>query len=90
VPDSPLERAAGDPYEHGMEQRVSRLEDLDHQMATKSDIALLREDIAGLRGYMKRLPVTWGMVTAIVAGQVGMTGVIAIALIIAARMFFHT
>jgi len=160
VPDSTLERAGGNPYDRGMEQRVSRLEEamrdntaaiaridvavaeirtvlpslatkaevvqlatraevaaikvdiaqlatkaevaeikldiaglsarMDHQMATKSDVALLREDIAELRGYVKGLPTTWVMVTAIVAGQIGITGIIAGALLAAARMFLHT
>jgi hypothetical protein len=168
MPDSPLERAAGGPYDRGMEQRVTRLEDamrdntaaiaridvavaeiravfpslatkaeiallatrsevaeirvdiaklnakVDHQaetmerhMATKDDIARLsakvdhqtetmerhlatKEDIAELRGYVKGLPTTWVMVTAIVAGQIGITGVIAGALLAAARMFVHT
>jgi hypothetical protein len=56
---------------------------MDRHMATK-------EDIADLRGYVKGLPTTWVMVTAIVAGQVGITGVIAGALLAAARMFVHT
>jgi hypothetical protein len=144
VPDSPLERAAGGPYDRGMEQRVSRLEDAMRDntaaiaridvavaeiravmpsMATKAEIAQLatkaeaseirvdiaklcakidyqtetmerhmttKEDIAELRGYVKGLPTTWVMVTAIVAGQIGITGVIAGALLAAARMFVHT
>ena len=49
-----------------------------------------KEDIAELRGYVKGLPTTWVMVTAIVAGQIGITGVIAGALLAAARMFVHT
>jgi chromosome segregation ATPase len=56
---------------------------MDRHMATK-------EDIAELRGYVKGLPTTWVMVTAIVAGQIGITGVIAGALLAAARMFMHT
>ncbi len=195
VPDSPLERAAGGPYDRGMEQRVSRLEEAMRdntaaiaridvavaeiravlpslatkaeiaqlatkaelsqqiaqlatkaelsqqisqlatkaeiaQLATRSEIAQLatkaevadvkqdvadikldvaalsarfdqwaisidrhmatKEDIAELRGYVKGLPTTWVMVTAIVAGQIGITGVIAGALLAAARMFVHT
>lgn len=120
MPDSPLERAAGGPYDRGMEQRVTRLEDAMREniaantrievamatiravipsLATKEDIAELRaiipslatkEDIAELRGYVKSLPTTWVMVTAIVAGQIGITGVIAGALLAAARMFVHT
>jgi hypothetical protein len=179
MPDSPLERAAGAPYDRGMEQQVARLEDamrdnsaaiaridvavaeiravmpsmatkaeiaplatkaelaqqiaplatkseLTQQiapLATKAEIALLatksevselrvdiaklsakidhqtetmerhmatKEDIAELRGCVKGLPTTWVMVTAIVAGQIGITGVIAGALLAAARMFVHT
>jgi chromosome segregation ATPase len=174
VPDSPLERGDGSPYDRGMEQRVTRLEDAMRdntaaiaridiavteirvvlpslttkaelaqqigqlatkaelaqqiaQLATKAEmsqqIALLatkaevaevrldiaelgakvdhltqtmdrhlatKEDIAELRGYVKGLPTTWVMVTAIVAGQIGITGVIAGALLAAARMFMHT
>ena len=183
VPDSPLERAGGGPYDRGMEQRVSRLEyamrdntaaiaridvavaeiratlpslatkaelaqqiaplatkaelmqqiaplatkaELAQQiapLATKAEIAQLatkselaevkldiaalsarfdqwagsidrhmatKEDIAELRGYVKGLPTTWVMVTAIVAGQIGITGVIAGALLAAARMFVHS
>lgn len=144
MPDLPLERAAGGPYDRGMEQRVSRLEDAMRDntaaiaridvavaeiravmpsMATKAEIAQLatkaeaseirvdiaklcakidyqtetmerhmttKEDIAELRGYVKGLPTTWVMVTAIVAGQIGITGVIAGALLAAARMFVHT
>jgi chromosome segregation ATPase len=56
---------------------------IDRHMATK-------EDIAELRGYVKGLPTTWVMVTAIVAGQIGITGVIAGALLAAARMFVHS
>jgi hypothetical protein len=132
------------PYDRGMEQRVSRLEDAMRDntaaiaridvavaeiratlpsMATKAEIALLatksevaeirvdiarlsakidyqtetierhmatKEDIGELRGYVKSLPTTWVMVTAIVAGQIGITGVIAGALLAAARMFVHT
>ena len=55
---------------------------IEHEMATK-------EDVAELRGYVKGLPTTWVMVTAIVAGQIGITGVIAGALLAAARMFLH-
>lgn len=144
MPDSPLERASGGPYDRGMEQRVARLEDAMRdntaaiaridvavaeirttlptlatkaeiaQLATKAEVAELRvdiatlnakidnqtdtmsrflatkEDIAELRGYVKGLPTTWVMVTAIVAGQIGITGVIAGALLAAARMFVHT
>jgi hypothetical protein len=144
MPDSPLERAAGGPYDRGMEQRVARLEDAMRdntaaiaridvavveirttlptlatkaeiaQLATKAEVAELRvdiatlnakidnqtdtmhrflatkEDIGDLRGYVKALPTTWVMVTAIVAGQIGITGVIAGALLAAARMFVHT
>lgn len=55
---------------------------IEHQVATK-------EDIAELRGYVKGLPTTWVVVTAIVAGQIGISGVIAGALLAAARMFLH-
>jgi uncharacterized coiled-coil protein SlyX len=128
MPDSPLERAAGGPYDRGMEQRVTRLEEtmrdntaaiaridvavaemratltslatkaeiaelnakIDNQMDTMHRYLATKEDIAGLRGYVKALPTTWVMVTAIVAGQIGITGVIAGALLAAARMFVHT
>ncbi len=55
---------------------------IEHEMATKADVA-------ELRGYVKGLPTTWVMVTAIVAGQIGISGVIAGALLAAARMFLH-
>jgi hypothetical protein len=135
MPDSPLERAAGWPYDRGMEQRVGRLEEamrdntaataridvavaeirttlptlatkvevselrvdiatlnakIDNQTETMNRFLATKEDIAELRGYVKGLPTTWVMVTAIVAGQIGITGVIAGALLAAARMFVHT
>jgi hypothetical protein len=128
MPDPPLERAAGGPYDRDMEQRVSRLEDamrdntaaiaridvavaeirttlpslatkaevatlsakIDHQTETMNRYLATKEDIGELRGYVKALPTTWVMVTAIVAGQIGITGVIAGALLAAARMFVHT
>jgi hypothetical protein len=49
-----------------------------------------REDFAELRGYVRSLPTTWVMVTAIVAGQIGIAGVIGGTLLAAARMFLRT
>jgi hypothetical protein len=49
-----------------------------------------KEDIADLPLYVKGLPTTWVMVTEIVAGQIGITCVITVALLAAARMFVHT
>jgi hypothetical protein len=63
---------------------------IDHQTGTMVRHMATKEDIAELRGYVKGLPTTWVMVTAIVAGQIGITGVIAGALLAAARMFVHT
>jgi hypothetical protein len=63
---------------------------IDNQMDTMHRYLATKEDIGDLRGYVKALPTTWVMVTAIVAGQIGITGVIAGALLAAARMFVHT
>ncbi len=63
---------------------------IDYQTETMERHMTTKEDIAELRGYVKGLPTTWVMVTAIVAGQIGITGVIAGALLAAARMFVHT
>jgi hypothetical protein len=63
---------------------------VDHQTETMQRFMATKEDIAELRGYVKGLPTTWVMVTAIVAGQIGITGVIAGALLAAARMFVHS
>jgi hypothetical protein len=63
---------------------------IDHQTETMNRYLATKEDIGELRGYVKALPTTWVMVTAIVAGQIGITGVIAGALLAAARMFVHT
>jgi hypothetical protein len=63
---------------------------IDHQTETMNRYLATKEDIGELRGYVKVLPTTWVMVTAIVAGQIGITGVIAGALLAAARMFIHT
>ena len=62
----------------------------DQQVAHWDRHLATKEDFAELRGYVKGLPTTWVMVTAIVAGQVGITGVIAGALLAAAKMFFHS
>lgn len=62
---------------------------VDHQTETMARHMATKQDIAELRGYVKGLPTTWVMVTAIVAGQIGITGVIAGALLAAARMFVH-
>ena len=63
---------------------------IDNQTDTMHRYLATKEDIAGLQRYVKALPTTWVMVTAIVAGQIGITGVIAGALLAAARMFVHT
>ncbi len=63
---------------------------IDNQTETMNRYLATKEDIAELRGYVKGLPTTWVMVTAIVAGQIGITGVIAGALLAAARMFLHS
>jgi hypothetical protein len=62
----------------------------DHQTDTIQRFLATKEDIVELRGYVKASPTTWVMVTAIVAGQIGITGVIAGALLAAARMFVHS
>ncbi|HTB42247.1 MAG TPA: hypothetical protein VK741_01380 [Acetobacteraceae bacterium] len=63
---------------------------IDHQTETMHRYLATKEDIGELRGNARALPTTWVMVTAIVAGQIGITGVIAGALLAAARMFVHT
>jgi hypothetical protein len=66
-----------------MEARLTRLES-DCQ-AMRADLSATRADTAYIRGRLESLPTTWQMVGTIMAGNVGLAGV----LLAAVRLFGH-
>lgn len=83
--NGPLAPRGGGPHDPDMEARVKRLEDGLQRIET-----LLVEldkgqrsfgvDLAYLRGRVENLPSTWAMITAIMAGQIALAGILIAAL----------
>jgi hypothetical protein len=71
----------------------SRIEATLPHLATSAQLAELRGDLDAklerLVGRVEALPTTWQMMTAIIAGQITLAGLLAAALFGAARMFGH-
>ena len=77
----------GGPHDPGMEARITRLE--EDSRLLRADVSAMRADVAYIRGRLESLPTTWqmigSMVGAVVAGNVGLAGV----LFAAIKMFGH-
>jgi hypothetical protein len=79
-----LEPAGGGPHDPGMEARLIRLE-ADVQ-AMRADLSATRATCEYIRGRLESLPTTWQMVGTVLAGNVGLAGV----LFAAVKLFGHT
>jgi hypothetical protein len=73
----------GAPHDPDMEARLTRLES-DFQ-AMRADLSATRADTAYIRGRLESLPSTWQMVGTIMAGNVGLAGI----LLAAVKLFGH-
>jgi hypothetical protein len=78
-----LATAGGGPHDPDMEARLTRPES-DFQ-AMRADLSATRSDTAYIRGRLESLPTTWQMVGTIMAGNVGLAGV----LLAAVKLFGH-
>jgi hypothetical protein len=66
-----------------MEARLARLES-DFQ-AMRADLGATRADAAYMRGRLETLPTTWQMVGTVLAGNIGLAGVLFAALKLASH-----
>ena len=81
----PLLASAGDgPHDPGMEARLARLEEDFRGM--RADVSATRADVSYIRGRLESLPTTWQMVGTVLAGNVGLAGV----LLAAVKLFGHS
>src|ERR1700722_14910995 len=78
-----LATTGGGPHDPDMEARLTRLES-DFQ-AMRAALSATRADTAYIRGRLESLPSTWQMVGTIMAGNVGLAGV----LLAAVKLFGH-
>ncbi len=81
--ESVLASGGDGPHDPGMEGRLTRLGADWHSM--RADISATRATCAYIRGRLEGLPTTWHMVGTVLAGNVGLTGV----LFAAAKVFGH-
>jgi hypothetical protein len=82
--DPLLASDGGGPHDPSMEARLARLE-TDFQ-AMRADLSATRADAAYIRGRLESLPTTWQMVGTIIAGNIGLAGI----LFAAAKFFGHS
>ncbi len=66
-----------------MEARLTRLE-ADFQ-AMRADLSASRSDTSYIRGRLESLPTTWQMVGTVLAGNIGLAGVLLAAIRLAGR-----
>jgi hypothetical protein len=67
-----------------METRLARLE--SDFLAMRADLSATRADTAYIRGRLESLPTTWQMVGTVLAGNIGLAGV----LLAAVMLFGHS
>ena len=80
----PTLAAGGDgPHDPTMEARLARLE--SDFAAMRADLSATRSDTSYIRGRVEGLPTTWQMVGTIMAGNIGLAGV----LLAAVKLFGH-
>jgi hypothetical protein len=78
-----LAPGGGGPHDPSMEARLTRLE-ADFQ-AMRADLSASRSDTSYIRGRLESLPTTWQMVGTVLAGNIGLAGVLLAAIRLAGR-----